>query len=390
MTKEGRKVDITDRLMKLIAAEICGKAPVGADCDFTDEELSELYGLAKKHDLAHLVGDALIKSGLAVNTEIGAKFRKRVMLAVYRYEQLNYELNRLYDVLEEAKIPFVPLKGSVIRDLYPEPWMRTSCDIDLLVHDADKTAELLADKLSYKYEDKNSHDISMFAESGMHIELHYDLIEESLNEAASNLLAGVWDRSTAHDGCEYRLDMSDGMFYFYHIAHMAKHLENGGCGIRPFIDIRVLNHRTVFDRDKREELLAQGGLLNFSRQAELLSEVWLGNAVHTDITKKIENYVIRGGMYGTNENRIVVQQQKRGGKIGYALSRIFLRYDEIKFHYPILEKYRWLTPIMEVRRWCKLIFCGHLKRVTHELGYSNSVSKNEAEAAREFLKDIGL
>lgn len=376
--------------MKLIAAEICGKEPDGSDRDFTDEELSELYGLAKKHDLAHLVGDALIKNGLDVSTEIGAKFQKRVMLAVYRYEQLNHELSRLCSALEEAKIPFIPLKGSVIRSLYPEPWMRTSCDIDLLVQDADSTAAYLADKLSYKYEGKNSHDISMFSGSGMHTELHYDLIEESLDEAASKVLSDVWGRVTVHDGCEYRLDMSDGMFYFYHIAHMAKHLENGGCGIRPFVDIWVLNHRTAFDRDKREALLAQGGLSDFSKQAELLSEVWFGNAVHTDITRKMENYVVCGGMYGTNENRIVVQQQKRGGKIGYAFSRIFLRYDEIKFHYPILEKHRWLTPVMEVRRWCRLIFCGHLKRVTHELGYSNSVSKDEADAAREFLRDIGL
>lgn len=390
MTKEGRVLDTTDRLMNLVAAEICGKEHCGSDCDFTDEELSELYGLAKKHDLAHLVGDVLIKNGLDVSTEIGTKFQKQVMLAVYRYEQLNYELNRLCSTLEEAKILFIPLKGSVIRDLYPEPWMRTSCDIDLLVQDADKTCALLADKLSYKYESKNSHDVSMFSESGMHIELHYDLIEESLDEAASKILAGVWDRSTAHNGCEYRLDMSDEMFYFYHIAHMAKHLENGGCGIRPFIDIWVLNHRTAFDGGRREELLAKGGLLDFSRHAQLLSEVWFGNAEPTDITRKTEKYIVCGGLYGTNENRIVVQQQKQGGKIGYAFSRIFLRYDEIKFHYPILEKHRWLTPIMEVRRWCRLIFCGHLKRVTRELGYSNSVSKDEAKAVRELLKDIGL
>ena len=29
-------------------------------------------------------------------------------------------------VLEEAKIPYIPLKGTVLRDYYPEAWMRTS------------------------------------------------------------------------------------------------------------------------------------------------------------------------------------------------------------------------------------------------------------------------
>ena len=29
--------------------------------------------------------------------------------------------------------------------------------------------------------------------------------------------------------------MLDELFYFYHIAHMVKHFENGGCGIRPVV-----------------------------------------------------------------------------------------------------------------------------------------------------------
>ena len=59
----------------------------------------------------------------------------------------------------------------------------------------------------------------------------------------------------------------------------------------------------------------------------------------------------------------------------YALSKIFIPYDTIKFHYPILQKYRFLTPIMEVRRWGKLIFCGHLKRTVKELKFNVNISK---------------
>lgn len=48
------------------------------------------------------------------------------MIAIYRYEKINYELNRLRSALNEAQIPFIPLEGSVLRQYYPEPWMRTS------------------------------------------------------------------------------------------------------------------------------------------------------------------------------------------------------------------------------------------------------------------------
>ena len=105
-----------------------------------------------------------------------------------------------------------------------------------------------------------------------------------------------------------------------------------------------------------------------------------------------ENYV-RGRMDvadGTNQNRIALQQQKQGGRFRYALSKIFIPYEVIKFHYPILQKHRFLTPVMEVRRWGKLIFCGHLKRTTKELQYNNHMLDTEVEKAQTLLRNIGL
>ncbi len=113
-------------MMDLIASEVCGKEIDKSQQTLTDEELAKLYKLSKSHDLAHLVGDALIKNDLIGNDEIKAKYQKQVMIAIYRYEKINYELNRLRSALNEAQIPFIPLKGSVLRQYYPEPWMRTS------------------------------------------------------------------------------------------------------------------------------------------------------------------------------------------------------------------------------------------------------------------------
>ena len=166
-------------MMDLIAYEVCGQEIDKSQYTLTDEELVKLYKLAKSHDLAHLAGDALIKNSLIGNGEIKAKFQNQMMLAVYRYEKINYELNRLCETLNEVKIPFIPLKGSVIRQYYPKPWMRTSCDIDVLVHESDleRAVAMLVDKLAYKRESKGSHDISLFSNYGVHLELHYSLIE---------------------------------------------------------------------------------------------------------------------------------------------------------------------------------------------------------------------
>ncbi len=375
-------------MIDLIASEVCGKPLDKSQYVFTDEELAGLYKLSKNHDLAHLVGNALIKNDLIQNDEIKAKFQKQIMIAVYRYEKMNYELGRLRIALNEAQILFIPLKGSVLRQYYPEPWMRTSCDIDILVHDeqVDETAQVIVRKLGYNYEKKNYHDISLMSDSRVHLELHHSIKE---NKANIDVPLAEYRRYTVpFEGYEYQF--TNEFFLFHQIAHASYHFLVGGCGIRPFLDIWVLNHRIDFDREKRDKLLSDGGLDVFAKQAELLSEVWFGNAEHTEITKQMERYILRGGVYGTTTNRVAVQQQKQGGKMKYALSKIFIPYDAIKFHYPILQKHKWLTPIMEVRRWGKLIFCGHLKRTVKELKYNSTISEDAAAEMRTLLKNVGL
>lgn len=373
-------------MMNLIASEICGRPLDKSQYTLTDDELARLYKLSKAHDLAHLVGNALIKNNLIENGELKAKFQKQTMLAVYRYEKINCESERLRKTLNEAKIPFIPLKGAVIRQYYPEPWMRTSCDIDILVHEGDleSAAAVISDKLTYKREAKGSHDVGMFSDSGVHLELHYSLKEDGVIDSTANILQNAWDRVfPVPDTSEYVF--GDDMFFLYHIAHMTKHFVNGGCGIRPFLDVWVLNHRVPFDKEKRESTLAESGLLTFAGAAEALSEVWFGDKAHTDLTRRMESFVLRGGVYGTTENRVSVQQIKKGGKLRYALSRIWLPYDKLKVRYPSLEGKPILLPIYEVRRWFDLLFCGGAKRGINELKINSSATREEQAKTEDLL-----
>jgi hypothetical protein len=97
------------------------------------------------------------------------------MVAVYKYENLNYEYGRLCKTLDEAKIPFIVLKGAVIRKYYPEPWMRSSCDIDILVKESDleRATEVVKTELGFTVTDKTHHDIQMYSPSGVMFELHF-------------------------------------------------------------------------------------------------------------------------------------------------------------------------------------------------------------------------
>ncbi len=379
-------------LFALIRSAVDGKT-ISEDekNDYSPEMLDDMLVIALEHDVLHLMALGMKKNNLLPqNDEIG--IGKCIFKAVYRVEKIRCEYVALCDALEKNKIAFLPLKGSVLRDFYPEEWMRTSCDIDVLVHEEDvyKVIKVLVDEYGYTYRFKGTHNASLFTPNNTHVEFHFTLVEKGLANEASEVLSDVWESVKLKQGFSYHYEMPDEMFYFYHIAHMAKHFENGGCGIRPFIDLLILDTVECKDDKKRDNLLEKGKLLKFAQKTRKLSGIWFENQEYDAVAQQMEEYILRGGLYGNKENRIAVKQQKSGGKLEYALSKIFIPYDTLKYYYPILQEKPYLMPIMQVRRWGKLIFCGHLKRTAQELKYSNNISDKEANEVRIFLNNIGL
>ncbi len=357
----------------------------------TKDILQKVMQAAKKHDIAHLAALGVLRNALVEESE-KTKFQRITYMAVYRHEKRQYELGLVCDALEKAKIQFIPLKGSVLQKYYPEPWMRTSCDIDIFVHkeDIERAASYLSENLQYVRYTQSPHDIAFCSPRDVHVELHYDLVEESYGAASSKILKDVWQRVAPKKGATWQYEMTDEMFYYYHIAHMAKHFEGGGCGIRPIIDLWILDKINMADTEKRRALLQMGEKLRFAEAAQALSRVWLENAQPSPLAEKMQNYILYGGVYGNKENKIALQQQKKGGKMRYVFSRIILPYDRMKSHYPILEKYPWLTPAMHVRRWGRNIFGRRAKRTWHELSYNQSLTKTQTEEMKKFLHEIGL
>ena len=358
----------------------------------TPEMLPALFKLSKRHDLAHLIGDALDKNGLLPNeSEAKKRFLQERNMAVYRYEQMRYEFEQICDTLEKAKIPFIPLKGSIIRSFYPEAWMRTSCDIDILVNKSLVTVaiEILKGELQYQTSEVETlHDVSLYAPSGVHLELHHDLVEDDCAQNASDILHGVWENVIESPLCQK--SMVDEMFYFYHIAHMAKHFEIGGCGVRPFLDTYLLLHYAQYRTESCCQLLQKGGLLTFAQAVEETADVWFSGVPETQLSKDIREYILYAGMYADIENRIAVQQIKKGSCFQYWWTRIFLPYDQLKLQYPNLKNHKILLPFYQVKRWCRLLFGKDAKNVSRELKANANVQGDKKKWITKLLKNLDL
>ncbi len=358
----------------------------------TTEMLPALFKLSKRHDLAHLIGDALDKNGLLPDeSEAKKRFLQERNMAVYRVEQLGYEYAQVSSVLEELGAKYLPLKGAVLRQYYPENWMRTSADIDVLVHkeDVEKIVCALENELQYTRESESAYDTVVVSPTGFHVELHFDLITKYDNKKANEILGAVWLHvEIVQNSC--RRIMPDDYFYYYHIAHMARHFIDGGCGVRPFLDVWLLMHKGEFDKEESKLLLESGELLEFAKAVEELAEIWFSKAPYNERSGLFERFILKGGVYGSIDNKIVIQQGKNGGRFRYILSRMFMPYEELKYKYPILHKHKYLYPLMLLRRWGSVLFSKERKRIKVEMQISADALREQQKESEKLIEYLGL
>lgn len=361
------------------------------DQTLTKQELVEVYKLSKKHDMAHIVGISLAKAGMLENApEIAERFEKEQYLAVFRYENFKYETDRLCKTFDEQKIPYILLKGAVIRDFYPEPWMRTSCDLDVLVKEEDLDTAILAltEKLGYTVDkNKNFHDVDLFSESGIHLELHFN-IKENIPDL-DKVLSRVWEYAKKVEESSERFVVTNEFLLYHLTAHAAYHFVGGGCGVRPLTDIYLLKNKLEYDETVLKQLCEESEIGKFYSSVCKLCECWFEGAEHIVLTDEMQKFILQGGAYGTREAHIAARQEARGGKGGYAMSRIFAPYDVLKQRYPKLRG-RVQMPIYQVRRWIDVARDGGAKRSMQELRINGTMDIESVRTVNNLMKQLRL
>ena len=375
--------------IELLREEVCGnKSEI--HIDITNEKLRDLYKLSESQDLAHIIAGALQNSLSQSDPDIKAKFEQAQKQAIYRYINLNYATEQICNVLDKYSIPYMPLKGAIIRNYYPSPEMRTSCDIDILVHpsDLDNAVKMIVSELNYTFERRCSHDVSLLSPGKVHLELHFDLIEN--NDKVSKILDNIWTDAKLDEHSDFRYIMTNEFFVFYHIAHMAEHYIHGGCGVRNFLDLWVAKNKMFYNEATVRQMFAECELTEFADAAIKLSNVWFSDDTHSEITKEMGNYVMGAGIYGTIENKVAISQDFRCGRLRYILNRLFLPYSKMKRFYPYLEKYPILFPFCQIKRWFEFIFSKNKNRVFAELKYNNSIDKEKKKRLKKMIQKLNL
>lgn len=262
------------------------------------------------------------------------------------------EMKMLESRFEQEHIVNQPMKGAILRFIYPSPELREMSDLDILIAKDDmQKADKVLTECGYSLVESIKHHDVYAKMPFMVVEAHRAMYDKTVDKT-QNRYFDNFSRTMIKEGCSYTHVFGLEDFYVYMMAHMAKHFYQTGCGIRHLVDIYVYLNRYVdeMDREYIDNELEKCGILTFTKHMEKLTYAWLDDAEVDSLYSDMFLYMIDSGIYGKDENGIWNKLAEDGDE-GKAISRGHLRrwyfFPPLYYmseYYPYLANKPWLLP----------------------------------------------
>lgn len=368
-----------ENMLRLLRAALHNNA-----CELIQADFVQIFALAQSHGVSNMLqyGLACLSPDEKPTGDIATALKGVALASVSREIIQQQELQSIFSVFGEKKIPVMALKGAVVKYLYPKPELRFMSDIDLLI--PPEFGEAVRESmigLGFQCVRYGNGATDIYRSThGMNYELHRDLSEEGFNPAAVTFLRNLMDFS-APSGEDCMLVLPHEEHYAYILCHFVKHLLDGGIGVRQVMDVYFCRRNWPMDEEKLRVLLTRLELMDFASNVERLAEHWFGNGAGDPVTEELGKYVLGSGAFGKEEQKVadrMLKQEKRSGKLSYAWSRLFPSYELMCFYYPVLKKWPILLPIFWI--WRMLYACIYRRdKLKNEVA---AVNKTDMEAVR--------
>ena len=335
----------------------------------------------------------------------------------FRQLRMITELKKVLQLAEERGIRLVLFKGLALAELYPEPYMRTSSDVDLLVSEEQRyAAEQLLIELGFEKIEKLSklHVPTYIVDDGnryLKIELHDRLWEDYEGKQADILKEMQLD----NPGRLVRqkvlgidiITLGHTEHLIYQLFHIAKHLFFEGISLRYLVDIMLFieAHEKEIDFARVRREIAKLHYENFYNAILKICYDYLGmrNVVPNSNVENMEvNEMLLNDILERNKLDDSVKQWET---INF-LSQYFMRTSvtkssdfqqrrkqllplpsELNTRYSYAKKFPILLPVAWVHRVVYMInYSSHCKR--NNMKTSESIEK--AQYRLDLMRKLGI
>lgn len=355
-------------------------------------DYNEVYKIAKKHKVESFVYESCKDFNLGELNKILEEDNTKNVCKVAVQET---EKDLISNLLEENKIKYIALKGSILRNMYPKIELREMVDLDFL-YEKEKQEEVKDLLLNLGYSIKiynNGKDDVYFKKPFMNVEMHRYLVEEQFE--MDKYCQDIWDKLQLVDNKKYEYKFSDEDFYIFMIVHIVKHFITSGIGIRSFIDVYVyLNKKTNLDFNYINDELTKLGINKFNNKVIELINIWFEGKESNEVMDCFAKNIFLNGSYGTKKNELTIslaKQEKKdikSKKKKYIFRKLFPTFKDMKKRNPILNKMPFLLPWFYMTRLFKGLF--KFKKHRKEIKDIDYITKEEINEINYLYKELGL
>lgn len=355
-----------------------------------DPDYGQILKLAESHAVSGLLYPS-IKQHLPMGDPILAGLKRNSFSAATRESIQAKELGQIFAACKERKIPILPLKGCVIKALYPYPELRFMSDADLLIREEDRQVmRQLMENLGHRFHKVDAGDTDIYISPlHMNYEIHLTLKEEGFSDSTRTFTEALLEKGLPTEDNPYLLDLPGEEHYIYILCHFIKHFIYGGVGVRQLTDLFISYHGWELKGDKLDKLLKELGLTQFQQRMESLWGYWFGNLEADEITEELSTYILHSGVFGNEEQRSTDRILSQGQDRSYVFARLFPPYKTMKSYFPILKKLPFLLPFAWIWRAIRAVLFRR-KKLSIELKAMSNTKEDALEHRKRFYSACGL
>ena len=326
------------------------KPDIGKEIQF-----SQLYKLSTIHSITGIVGYMSYQYPSLIPGPWKEKFEYESALAIGIMSLKSEQLQTIESMLEKNGIAYLLFKGSVIKDVYPIPELRTYGDIDLLIHpkDRDIVNSLFIENGFTCTE--NWEPVYSYHKSRSIYEVHTELLDTQVANCNTFFKENMWSNALTDN--TYRYTFTNEYHFVYLMTHLAKHVKGSGAGVRMILDLALMVEKCDLDYQWIESTLNKIGLKSFSNYIFGFLSKYLD--VHVPIEYKLPEdlsffmeYIMQAGTFGKDGRDAGVSALKESNSSKYMqiVRYIFPKAETISSRYTYLQKRPYLLPVAWIHR----------------------------------------
>lgn len=355
-------------------------------------DFQSVVNLMEHQGLTALCYLGALNCGISEEDPIMQYLQDMYCVALISSERQLELIQSISQAFEENGIDHIPVKGTLMKALYPDHAMRYMCDADVLIKEEQyPKIHPIMESLGFKETGESDHE-HIWKHPFLMVELHKHLIP-SYNKDYYSYFGVGWDLAKIQNGHRWSMTREDA--FIYDTIHFAKHYRDATANAHFIIDLWIcLRSYPDLDLTYIRNRIAQMKMEAFFDNILRVCKAWFEDRQWDDVVERITDSLFCS-KHEKKEIIEIAKKTKEAHNAGSAkkatririFHRIFPTKEQMEWNFPQFKHLP--LPVAWVARWCVSVKkIG--KAIKNEKENKENITQQVMENYRKDLEYVGL